>query len=67
MKNSHFPIGTLSIYFVLESIENFLEGVLFVCVFLNYFPDVPIGPTTQELFDVEKSQYMTLYFFAHYI
>lgn len=67
VQNCNFPIGALGIYFVLKGIEHLLEGVFFVRTFLSDFPDVAIGATTQELFDFEERQYMTFYFFAHYI
>jgi hypothetical protein len=49
MQDSHFTIGTLSVYVVLESIEYLFEGVLFACGAVGYFPNVSVCSTAEEV------------------
>ena len=65
VEHCHFAVGPLGVDLILEGVEDLLEGVLLASVFVDYFPDVPVGSAAEELPDFEEGQDMTLYFFAH--
>lgn len=66
VKDGYLSIGALRIDWVLEGIEYFFKGELFLGRPLLDMPNVPVGPTPEQLFNLKHLLYVFIDWFAHY-